>query len=371
MNQKRLLSAGNSILRDVLEGGMTRWDESINITSHMDPVRLKSEYAKLVQSCLDSTMLSQQHGLSTLLAWMGTGQGEGTASFLRILQERGKSFAFSTLKECIDAFFEGIKEQQSWINDNPDLAKLPYNQWPKHGFLMVDDSTIWGQPSPHLRISKSTAESVSPQRDHLMKKFEPYFSANVRNKWKLFLQGSAGSLPSWSEATLMIRSLELPGFGRISKRASYPLTTMQMAHNMAILGLCAEPLLEEMADYISKCDKGAKSGLDILGFRVQSLPLLKTSFLAIHTFLDHFLTCSDKETLGFGIMFTEHLLHSVACWVTRLKGAMDLQKEGNDEAQLQMWEPGANLNRSDLYPIPLKITRSQLAQILSEYVDNS
>jgi hypothetical protein len=50
--------------------------------SHGNPVRQYSGYAALFQKYFDPSEVTQPYGLSNLLAWMGTGQGERTARFL-------------------------------------------------------------------------------------------------------------------------------------------------------------------------------------------------------------------------------------------------------------------------------------------------
>jgi hypothetical protein len=68
------------------------------------------------------------------------------------------------------------------------------------------------------------------------------------------------------------------------------LTNLQFANNLATLGLCQEPTVDEMAAWIFEHqEKGAFKGLLALGFKIQGRPVhwTKAAFQCVYDHLCH------------------------------------------------------------------------------------
>ena len=159
-----------------------------------------------------------------------------------------------------------------------------------------------------------------------------------------------------------VAGLGLSGFG---SSGNFTLTGLQTVNNLVFLGICQPPSIEDMVTIISgmRANAGAKAGLSILGFQIQTRDLLKVAFTTVYKYLHFYLTDEDKEDLGFGVIFVEHLLCKVGRWVNRLGKFYDLRKAAEVFAKDQMWIAGANMEDSEKFPIPLRCTQDDLNRV--------
>jgi hypothetical protein len=144
------------------------------------------------------------------------------------------------------------------------------------------------------------------------------------------------------------------------------LTLLQLTNNLACLGICQKPTLDELGIWISHhYDLGAMAGLQFLGFRlsVGQPRRTATALKVLYNHLDANLTVEDKETLVFNTIFLEHLLCKVARW-SRL---YNKQKRGTDLPfsdfsssvckSARQWDGANSLSEMspNILPIPLTL----------------
>ncbi|KAF4563968.1 hypothetical protein EYR36_003217, partial [Pleurotus pulmonarius] len=277
-NERRRLGSGNEILHLILTGhGATQKHNrpAIEDRDLTDPVRRFSISALLCSQHLPARLLASRHGLSNLLAWFGTGQGNMTKDFLGTL-----TTFFSTSAESLIQKFEPSLTNNTTIRARhgyqvgKKLAQLP-------GMTAVYNSRIWGQPNNHLSLfSHQTDDSIS---DHnaIQLKFGEIFTDSMQNKWISFLGDVfdcedpwkfTGRRPSWYDTVKFISSLGISGFGN-------GLTTIQCANCLAFAYLVDPPDTISMASWIySHEDLGAFRGLLKLGFDVQGITSVVAAF---------------------------------------------------------------------------------------------
>ncbi|KAK6977795.1 hypothetical protein R3P38DRAFT_2581081 [Favolaschia claudopus] len=356
-NELRDFPAGDPLLLNVLQGrhptqGRVQFDRD-----QTDPARQFSNYAQLLIRSLPPSKLTERQGISRLLAYMGTGQGNKTLDFLL----NGKfPMAFNDLMECV-AHFEAAE-----LNNITILADYHAGASSRAtslaGYKQTFNACIWGQASNHLLLQPTIGKGDHKRKYTLLEKFGPYFSERVQTLWCGFLGDLLGKNPetytgdkkSWADALKFIIDLKVLGF-------QSGLTPLQFANNLVFLGICTPPAPEEVGAWIaSNKTLGAYNGLTQLGFNLNTgYASIVAAYLVVYNHLDTHLCDDDKKRLGFGTLFVEHLLCKVGRWEYRLRLqkhdflSMARQARANSGA----WVKGANCRRANhqAFCIPLDI----------------
>ena len=177
------------------------------------------------------------------------------------------------------------------------------------------------------------------------------FLDSIQEEWLEWLGGLAGLDPkrvlpdqrkSWKDTLTFITNTKIAGFGT-------GLTPLQFSNSLSLIGLVAEPTLEDMTTWLAKNTKlGAFGGLKLLGFNADleaNKDACKPAFECVYRFLDEHLSTSDKQLVHFGTIFVEHLLCKVSRWS---KHGANLKEGG-----VWQWESGANEVDCMAFPIPV------------------
>lgn len=342
----RGLSTGDKQLRWMLEGKHPYNGQRGNFDQDQyDPVRATCDGARLFQKHLPPSTLTGPLGISNLLTYMGTGQGNETAAFL----DRA-NMPFDSFQACISTFRDIQQENKQTKAEGGQPIR-------------VDNPRIYGSASNWLSVSPTVVLDYRTNISlSLEQKFEPYFNADVQEKWMNFLGEMAGKdpadftpdqLPSWSEMFSLIVGLEIKGFGG-------GLTALQAANNASLSGLCKAASIGEIAQWVAqRTTLGAAKGLDQLGFHLSTLESspahYHAAFACFYDYLDEFLTNDDKAILNFGTIFVEHLLCKVARWTRWWKQTTmsSLTKYADNICGGSHWVSGADENDAACLPIPL------------------
>jgi hypothetical protein len=98
--------------------------------------------------------------------------------------------------------------------------------------------------------------------------------------------------------------------------------------------------------------------LKVLGFKLAdnaSPAAVRAAFICFYSWLEHFLTEKDKQTLHFGTIFVEQLLCKVGRWNNRLYqmgGKQNLSDMVEKLFEGRSWVKGENLIDHTKWPIP-------------------
>jgi hypothetical protein len=256
--------------------------------------------------------LTTDKGLSNLLAWMGTGQGNKTTAFLDFIT----SFYSDSLESMIWKF-EQVMGHNAALLAADSTGRLAVDQI--SGYIRLDDVLIWGQASNLLSATptvKGTLEKMT-----LEDKFSPYFETSVQDSWIEFLGDLAGQDPkqysggrkTWKDALDFVVKLNIKGFLQ-------GLTLLQLVNNLVFLDILAMPEPVEIADWIyDNSNLGAYHGLARLGFVLSDCGSVRCAFMCVYEHLNLNMTQKNKELLGFSPIFLEHVLCKVEHWNSRLK----------------------------------------------------
>ncbi|PPR04901.1 hypothetical protein CVT24_007176 [Panaeolus cyanescens] len=235
---------------------------------------------------------------------------------------------------------------------------------------------VWGQSSRSFSLAPDGAAKFTTVQD----KFEPYWTESVQKTWMEFLgpildqdpfQLCTENIPTWTTAYHMLVNLQIRGF-------QTGLTVFQCANNLALLGICREPTCTELVTWISKHKHlGAWKAIKTLDFvtdsRQQGSKQPNLSIYAIFYILwkhlDDSLTDSDKQILGFGPMFVEHLLCKVRRYTKRwLDYSKEVEKQENQqESNAAVWEAGKNERDCFVFPFPIVLKKDEIIKILESY----
>lgn len=380
LNKKRKLKVADETMSRVLNGSHpNRSSTRVFPINHTDPIRQFSEYALLFNKYLPAQKLTSRSGISSLLSWMGTGQGCGTKEFLsRIIRPNG--FFSSTLEEQLEVFRPIISNNRNLsfqlgsIASGTKMHLIP-------GYIPCFDERIWGQPNnlfnicPIIVRSRDASSLPFGQKPRLSieTKFAPYWSSSTQDEWVKFLGPMVdqdpdtwtGPKPTWFAVMDFLQSLEIPLFGR-------GLTVLQTANNLVFAKIATMPSHSEVAAWIYKHKSlGAHRGLHILGFSyLTSHAGVKFAFTALYDHLDQFLSDADKQIIGFNPLFLEHILCKVARWSSRLQSS----KANGDvpslhvlstqlEEDLPNWVSGDNKQNHLAIPFPLTVSEERLITI--------
>lgn len=380
-NELRGLNEADPLLRNVLVGKHPTQGRVMFDRDQTDPARQYSEYAKLLAKSLPATKLTGRLGISRLLAYMGTGQGNKTATFVTAglnADEDDFPMAFESLDKCVSHFETTEIANMVVLSDNHAKAGSRAAHLP--GYIQTYNACIWGQASNHLLLQPTLGKGNNKRRYTLEMKFAPYFSDSVQDKWYGWLGDLADKDPaihpglrkSWASALRFIIDLKILGF-------QTGLTPLQFANNLVFLGICTPPAPEEVASWIaSNKTLGAYNGLVKLGFQLTGYDSIVAAYMVVYNHLDMYLSTyvraddkGDKERLGFGSLFVEHVLCKVGRWDYRLR----LQKHNflsmAEEATIlqgSSWKSRANATNCMAFPIPLKADRAAIKTTLESYL---
>ncbi|KAL0057498.1 hypothetical protein AAF712_015860 [Marasmius tenuissimus] len=298
---------------------------------HYNPVRENNISHQLVQQNLLSCgeFLTSQYGLTNILVRLGTGQGIKTRSFL---EKELKGQWFTSVEQCVSCF-------RAVYHNNEGK--------PKQKLTPISNGAIWGTYCYQLALDPSRDKN-NPSCDkkeppQFAKRFEPFFNSALLTAWKDFLGPSFDvdpatrpikDRPTYEQTLNFIDKLKVVGFG------PHSISRMQLANFLVIEGICQHPTVGTMARLTHRNNKGALEGLIYLGFDVANAGMYRTVdslfvirqadqllgleqvqdvFTCVYDFLDHHLSDVDKEELGFGAIFVEHLLCKVTQWSKLLK----------------------------------------------------
>jgi hypothetical protein len=289
LNKRQSLPAGDIRISRLMQGlhpttGLATGTKDLD---HFDPVRLDNTYARMLKAHFTHNRLLGPFGLSNLFIWMSTGQGPVTADFVKFTD-----LWFEQLEPCVRVF----RNAQA-ANDG----------------IKFFNTRIWG--------TSCASFGVETQKFTMEEKFNPFFDQKVKDGWKEFLgvryesrdfMSHPDPLPTFKQALDLLdrlcEKLKLHGFKN-------GLTNLQFANNLASLGLCQEPTVDEMAGWIFKHqEKGAFKGLLALGFKIRGRPVhwTKAAFQCIYDHLSATLSPKDHDELRFGAIFVEHVLCKVS-----------------------------------------------------------
>ena len=375
LNRKRSLPAADEKLGRLLGNKPIAQSSAVDNENpnQTDPLRRYSQYAQHVSRYLPSSLLTRKTGLSSLLSFMGTGQGWGTRKFLgMITQDNG--FCCDSLNEMVELFQRPISMNAALFTSGADGRHS--------SFIRCFDMSIWGQPSwllsirpavfveGHQDANSGSLPTVTPT--DLRAKFEPYWADRVQDVWVKLLgdmydQDPAtweGPRPNWTETIDAIAGLRIPLFNQ-------SLTLLQTVNNLSYQNVCQIPSAQEVGAWISQnSNLGAMGGLRLLKFSLQTKVHTQVSVQCVHEHLDKFLTKKDKEDLGFDGIFLEQVLCKIRRWTTLYDAAMgkgafsDMVKE--IEAKDQEWTPGANETDPEAFPFPLHVEVDLIESVIKK-----
>ncbi|KAJ7184074.1 hypothetical protein C8R46DRAFT_882627 [Mycena filopes] len=309
----------------------------------MDPVRADLQGFNLLKQVLPPAQWTSLAGISSLLVFMGTGQGTMTKEFLL----GQPTMLFNSLQACVELF---SRMENRAAQDSATAIKY-------------ENPSIYGQVNgwysvhPSIRVAENVWRHLS-----ILEKFLPYFSEELRNSWLAFLGLLANRDPattsevdaprrSWEEVMRWIVHTNLSGFGT-------GLAPLQFANNVVLAGLAKPPSPAAMAQWIyANKSYGAFTGLRVLGFNLtpsSSPATVRAAFMCFYSWLDHHLSPSDKEVLRFNSIFVEQLLCKIGRWNNRLlsMARINLVDQARGEFEGCSWTSEANLTDHTQFPIP-------------------
>ncbi|KAJ7429677.1 hypothetical protein B0H11DRAFT_1766775 [Mycena galericulata] len=323
--------------------------------------------AGLLREKIPARRVTERLGLSNLLAWSLTGQGNGTRAFL----DQQQTMFFESGQDCLrvfdDAHRSNLALKEAYMQEHPTASEDTANKAIKKqaGYIPTHNNNAYGEAANSLGITPGR-KNGEPNWT-LEEKFLPYFETNVQDRWIEFLGDLAGKdpanydgdRPTWKAGLDFIQE-----FGFFGLKTDC-LTALQLANNLVILGVCQSPEPEVMATWIAeKGDLGAFKGLQHLGFNIQSLDPLATraAFLCVYNHLDENLSVADKRDLGFGVIFVEHALCKVQRWSQIYNNFMQQSYFGDLADKLDEGPPWVPLPNECLpFPIRVDITKIQAA----------
>ncbi|KAJ7132912.1 hypothetical protein C8R43DRAFT_895082 [Mycena crocata] len=264
----------------------------------MYPICARLQNFKLLQRALPASVLTQKTGISSLLVFMGTGQGTKTSEFLGRMIPHGKMH-FKNLADCVEEF---TKMEITRTTLDP-ASVIPYENSAIYG-----QANTWYSLKPWIRLPNGQYRQLT-----ITEKLTLYFSAELQESWHGFIGLLADQDPatstvpcrSWKETVTWIVRQELRGF-------ITGLGAMQFANNLVLSGISESPSPESMAAWIfANKSYGAFEGLRVLGFNLPataSASAVQAAFFCYYFWLDTHLTVADKRWLDFGPICAEQLL---------------------------------------------------------------
>ncbi|KAJ6550683.1 hypothetical protein DFH09DRAFT_901603 [Mycena vulgaris] len=311
----------------------------------MDPIRADLQGFRLLQTVLPSSQWTTKTGFSSLLVFMGTGQGTMTSEFLARMQQRETRMHFSSAQACIE-LFSSMEAGRAALDP---AMRIKYENAAIYG-----QANSWYTTHPSIRV-----DAVHTRRLSLAEKFEPFFADEIQRSWIAFLGPLADQDPAtsdaprktWDETLRWIVQSNLPGFGS-------GLAPLQFANNIVLSGIAECPSPAAMAQWIfANRSYGAFVGLRVLGFNLPanaSPATVRAAFCSFYYWLDFHLSPDDKHVLRFNTIFVEQLLCKVGRWKNRMKdmGKIDLVAEAQKIFEGHRWTRGGNLTDHTQFPFP-------------------
>ncbi|KAK7064868.1 hypothetical protein R3P38DRAFT_3165866 [Favolaschia claudopus] len=259
-----------------LTGASTGYDRD-----QMDPVRADLQGLRWLKKVLPFHLLTTSTGLSSLLAFMSTGQGCSTSDFLRRMEAEPDKMHFPDLQACV-ARFE-MEETKS--------ESLGPNSYKYCNQTIYGTANAWYSVHRTIRVGQNQWRELS-----IEEKFTPIYLALLGPLANQDPASSDAPRPEWHAVLSWIVNSGLNGFGS-------GLAPLQLANNLVLAGVAALPLIETVAQwiYLNK-GYGAFRGLQVLGFELPpnaSPAAVRAAFLCFYTWLDHLLTAEDKSLLRY------------------------------------------------------------------------
>lgn len=340
-----------------------------------DPRREVNVGATLLHNHMPNNRLAMRYGLSNLLSWHGTGQGNVTAPFLNFVGRSSSQSLYSeSLEDCIQHFWLAKHHNEIILAGFPNVevnitAEAPPAGIP--GLLCLSNCRIYGTASNALKLlpTSKTAKSYMrtiPSKSSfgalLKTKFQPYWDTTVITAWCDFLGDLLDQDPdiyqgrrhTWLEAIDLIDRLNISGFRR-------SLTAMQLVNAMVFAHLVNPPSLEEMAHWIWNNQRlGAFPGLRSMYF---DLPTQKSVLVALTCFCEHIWgNCSDadKNILRFeegSVIAAEHLLCKISRWRKKIS-QMESWASEVEKQELQ--------TSQHLFAFPLIMSKASVSAVLDK-----
>ncbi|KAF8205945.1 hypothetical protein K438DRAFT_1817590 [Mycena galopus ATCC 62051] len=322
-----------------------------------NPIRADLTSFTLLKELLPLHQLTTKTGISSLLAYLGTGQGATTADFLDRVRRRGQPmWHFSSAAACIGLFAEAER-----INTTLKAADR----------IEYDNPRIYGQPNTWHGAPPKAKDPHTERYFELTftQRFEPYFCDEIQDSWHAFLGPLADQDPgsftasrkSLGEVLHWILEFGLQGFGG-------RLGALQFANTTVLAGIADPPSPAFMAQWIGiNKDYGAFAGLQLLGFNLDkdsSPAAVRAAFCCFYYWLEHYLTKDDKDAVDFGTIFVEQLLCKISRWKHRMfsMGKLDLVEMARKVFEVD-WAPGANIGDHTKFPIPSCKSQSELYRL--------
>ncbi|KAJ7096986.1 hypothetical protein C8R43DRAFT_1169236 [Mycena crocata] len=308
----------------------------------MNPIRADLQGFRLLQLVLPPRLWTTKTGLSSLLAFMSTGQGTMTKGFLESKKDK---MHFQSLQDCVSLF-----DSMETRNHTLDPAK----QVKYFNPAIYGQANLWYSTHPRARVARNTYVELT-----LAEKFGPFFKEELQRSWSAFLGPLADQDPassdaprkSWEEVLRWILRSNLKGFGS-------GLAPLQFANNMVLAGIAESPSPAVMAQWIfANKSFGAFAGLRALGFRLTekaSPAVVRAAFFCFYYWLDHHLSIQDKIDLHFNTIFVEQLLCKIGRWKYRMLAMANIKlvEVGEELLKSEDWEQGANIADHTRFPFP-------------------
>ncbi|KAF8139252.1 hypothetical protein K438DRAFT_1535801, partial [Mycena galopus ATCC 62051] len=235
-------------------------------------------------------------GLSSLLVYLGTGQGGATSDVLDIAREGPHKMHFPSAAACIALF--------------SDIENLNYNRTPATQ-IKLDCPNVYGQANTWYSCRPRYSANGVVVELSLKQKFEPYFCEEVQQSWEALLGPLVNRDPadfleeekiSWEDMIGWIIDAGVRGFGTW-------LGALQFTNTMFFAGIVRSPSVPAMAQWIAvNQDYGAFTGLKLLGFNLRqnsSAAAICAAFMCFYHWMDHFMTQEDKDAVSFGTVFVD------------------------------------------------------------------
>jgi hypothetical protein len=375
LNQIRGLQPGDNILKSVLNGQHPTQNASKSHNpDQTNPIREFSSGADLFRQHLPPQKLTTRIGLSNLLSWMSTGQGNTTKTFLD-----SSGFFAESLEEMVQKFQDAsnrnaqLLASQGFNTQEGNLTKV-------RGYITYDDMEIWGQPNNLLSATPTVQEKVAglPSRSPVKKKltfqekFSPFWTEVVQNAWVQFLGDMLDQDPltwegprkGWLDFLSLLKGLQLNAFKN-------GLTVFQSANNISFSKIVNPPPKNHIADWIFENKKlGANAGLRKLGFCLSSLETIYAAFGCVHDHINNNISDADRRLLGFGTMNVEHILCKVGRWHNRLTQAKEGEYLAKSAAQAiedkPMFTKDENATDAKALPFPHVMSVEAMQEAVAE-----
>ncbi|KAK7041038.1 hypothetical protein R3P38DRAFT_2512186, partial [Favolaschia claudopus] len=365
LNERHGRAPSNQSLRWVLEDRNAATGLHAGDRDHTDPVRLYNVSTTLLRQKIPQQRVTERLGFSNLVAWHLTGQGIGTQS---LLQQRQTMF-FDSGDQCVQVFRDAdsgnsvLREEYLKNHPGTDEKKVEAAIKRVAGYVATHNANAYGEASNSLTLTPGRKDEP---KYTIEEKFLPFFTDNVQDRYVEFLgplhnqdpTTYVGPRHTWSETIAFIQSFQF--FGMMNDG----LTTLQLANNMALLGICKLPEADEMAAWIaSKGELGAFKGLTHLGFNLRGSDPLATraAFLCVYNHLNTHLSEDDKEKLGFGVIFCEHVLCKVQRWNFRYDNSWNGIATRFADLAAALFQNEA----TECLPFPLRMAVSEIEAIIA------